>query len=221
MRWNPELAEEEGFASGKYVAGEKWRRASQLALALGHIALASGDRVLVETSNGARFGPKRGEAATSQLITFLQAQDARLSVALPNSTTRQTHLNGWLRSFAPSMRNGMVIVISDFLDEGGAADGLNALAAKFDLNVVHTLSNEELEPAFSGDLRFVDIENDGKQDVSLDEATFMRYRERLNAWSTGIAEASRKRGGRYVLVDTSTPVEHIVQQTLRTEGWLV
>ena len=220
MRWNPD---DDADLPGAHEQkpGGKWQRAVDLTLALGHIVLSSGDRLVVETSNRAHFGPKRGEAATSQLITFLDAQQARLSYATSDSIVHRVQLNSWLRSYALSARSGMCIVISDFMDEEGFAEGLGAIGAKLDLNVLHTLSDEELDPQFAGDLRLVDIENNRKQDVSLDEASFRRYRQRLEAFTTDLETTTRRRGGRSMLINTGKPIEQLMLKDLRTAGWLV
>ena len=221
MRWNPDEVDDELVRGHEQVPGTKWQRAAELALALGHIVLASGDRLVVETSNRAHFGPKRGEASTSQLITFLEAQQNRLSFATQDSAVHRVQLNTWLRNYALAARGGMSIVISDFMDEDGFAEGLGALGAKLDLNVLHTLSEEELDPQFAGDLRLVDVENNRKQDVSLDEASFRRYRERLHAFTSELEVTTRRRGGRSLLINTSRPIEQLVLKDLRTAGWLV
>lgn len=222
MRWNPDDDVDDDLPMAReHVPGAKWQRAAELALALGHIVLSSGDRLVVETSSRAHFGPKRGDAATSQLITFLEAQQSRLSFATPDSTVHRAHLNTWLRNYALSTRSGMCIVISDFMDEDGYAEGLGMIGAKLDLNVLHTLSEEELDPQFAGDLRLVDVENNNKQDVSLDEASFRRYRQRLDAFTSDLEATTRKRGGRSLLINTSQTIEQLVLKDLRSAGWLL
>ncbi len=214
MAWNPEFDPE---YDKTFTAGAKWNRASQIALALGHIILASGDRLVVETPDRTRFGPKRGEASTSQLITFLNAQTARIESA-PLQVKAGT-LNGWLRSVAATVRTGMVILISDCLDESGMHEGLTAISGKLDMNVLQVLCPEELSPELTGDLRLRDVEDDRMQDVSLDEATLTRYRNGMDQWMRDLTEGIRKRGGRHVLADSGQPIEQHIR-ALRKEGWL-
>ena len=192
----------------------KWQRVAQLAIAVGHVVLSSGDRLIVESSTRARFGPKRGELATSQLISFVEQQ-------WQGGKGGPANLNQWLRNYALTARGGMVILISDLLDENGCEEGLNAIGGKLDLNVLHTLGAAEIDPIIVGDLRLKDVETQAAQDVSLDQATLTRYRERVQSWSSELNAFCRKRGGRYTLIDTSTPIEQIVLRDLRREGWLV
>src|SRR5690242_15936656 len=107
----------------------KWERATQLAAAMCYIALSSGDRLIIETSTRARLGPKRGVAATSSVIEFIEREtlpaevaDGRVPAHLHATTS---HLNSWWKRYALDARPGLCIVISDFLDVEGYAEGLN------------------------------------------------------------------------------------------------
>jgi hypothetical protein len=131
-------------------------------------------------------------------------------------------LNAWWKRYALDARPGLCIIISDFLDTEGYAEGLNALgSSRLDINVLHTLSSDELDPEFAGDLRLRDVETTAMQDVSLDDAALNQYRQRLNRWTAEIADFCRRRSGKYHLTDTSDTLEKIVLRDLRREGWIV
>ena len=89
------------------------------------------------------------------------------------------------------------------------------------MNLLHTLNADEIDPPFTGDLRLKDIETEGAQDMSMDDAVLTQYRQRVQAWSDEIASQVRRRGGRYHLTNTSLPVEQIMLKDLRREEWLV
>ena len=216
MQWREENA----------PASAKWERAAQLAVAMSYIALSSGDRLILETSSRMRYGPKRGVAATSGVIEFIEHETLPAEVAdgrmPPAANLAAAHLSTWWKRYALDARAGLCILISDFFDVEGYAEGLNALgASRLDVNVLHTLSPEELDPEFAGDLRLRDIETSATQDVSLDDAALTQYRQRLNRWTGEIAEFCRKRGGKYHLTDTSDAVEKIILRDLRREAWIV
>ncbi len=217
MFWQPD---EE--ADGQHLA-QKWLCAAQLAVVLGYVALASGDKIVLETSSFQRFGPKRGVASAAALIAFVErvsATDKHDLRAAP--TGRRQPLNAWLKRYALDARPGLCILISDMLDEGGYTEGFNALGnSRLDVNLLHTLSSDELDPQFAGDLRLKDVETANQQDMSLDDAVLGQYRQRLTAWSEEIAAQVRRRGGRYHLTDTSLPLEQIVLKDLRREEWLI
>ena len=193
----------------------KWLCAAQLAAALGYVALAAGDKVVIEASSFQRFGPKRGVAAAGALISFVENISA-------HRTTHHHSINRWLKRYALDARPGLCIVISDLLDEAGYIDGFNALGGSpLDVNLLHTLCPDELDPQFSGDLRLKDVETAGLQDMSMDDQVMNQYRQRLSAWTEETAANVRRRGGRYHLTDTSRPIEEIVLKDLRREEWLV
>ncbi len=196
------------------IDSSKWRRAAELALALGYIALAAGDRAILETSSRARCGPKRGLGGMSELIRLAEREGA-------NPPDARANLNEWLRRYAATARPGLCILVSDMLDSSGYVDGINALGgAGLDVCILHVLCPSELDPRIAGDLRLRDVETADLQDVSLDEAVLSRYRERLANWSQEMSTLCRRRGGRYFLADTSTPVEQIILGDLRRAEWL-
>jgi uncharacterized protein (DUF58 family) len=220
MRWKDEISESSGAPSGK------WTRAAQLAIAIGHVALSSGDRLTLELSTRERFGPKRGASATAELIAFVESRsvemDLRESRIDPKLLAPSISLNTWWKRYALDARPGICVIISDLLDAEGCAEGLNALgASRLDVRLLHTLCPAELEPELAGDVRLKDIETAATQDVSLDDATLRQYRDRLRAWSGALRDLCRRRGGRYHLTNTATPIEQIMLRDLRREGWLV
>src|SRR6185369_4527857 len=84
-------------------------------------------------------------------------------------------LNQSLRRGALEARQaGVAVVLSDFLDPQGYEAGLTALVGRgFQVNIVQILAPEELTPTTFGDLRLVDSETGGAQEV-----TFGKYRLR-------------------------------------------
>jgi len=207
----------------------KWRRAAELAVALGYIALASGDKLVVETNGRAgiqHFGPRRGGAAMAELIKFVEGlmntSSTRTPANVPAMGKPAMPLNDWFKRYALKAKPGLCIIISDLLDEGGYEEGLTALgSSRLDLHVLHTLCPAELDPQLIGDLKLKDIETNRTQDLSLDDAVMAQYRQRLNEWTAAITNFARRRGGRYHLTDTSLPMEQILLKDLRRETWLV
>src|SRR6202012_5394655 len=62
---------------------------------------------------------------------------------------------------------GVAIVLSYFLDPAGYESGLTALVGRgFQVNAVQILSPEELTPSTFGDLRLIDAETGGQQEVT-------------------------------------------------------
>lgn len=192
----------------------KFDCAARLALLLGYVALAAGDALSVQCSTGRTFGPRRGLAAFPDLQRFLD--DAR--TAAPNA---RLGLDGWLKAYAQRARPGLCLLLSDMLDDSGGRPGLDALgAAGLEVALLHVLSPDELDPQLTGDLRLTDVETGDARDLSIDESLLAAYRRRLQEWTTEVAAACRRRGGRWLLVDSSQPLERTVLYDLRKAGWL-
>ena len=103
--------DDEALASHSALSA-KWLCAAQLTAALAYIALACGDRVVIESSSGLRFGPKRGIVATAGMMAFVEhlAQAPR---------PKRIAINDWLKRYALNARSGWCGIISDWLDEAG------------------------------------------------------------------------------------------------------
>jgi uncharacterized protein (DUF58 family) len=187
--------------------------ALQLAGALGHISLTSGDLLTVSLlhSGGDRhWGPHRNQQNSLRLLQFLETGNAG----------GITDLNLSLRNYALyGRRPGLLFLISDLLSPNGYQDGLNALQSRgYEVGLIHLLSPDEVEPPVSGDLKLVDIETGQDAEITLDPTTLSQYRERLRQWQTEIANYCAGRGVHYIPVTTDLPWEQLVMQTLRVKG---
>ena len=192
----------------------KWERACDLALALAYIGLAGGDRVVLATSSEGQVAPRRGVGAMSDFLRLIERETAR--------APQRVSPAAWLRRFASTGKPGLRILVSDGLDADGFDDGFTALGGRgMDVWLLHTLCPAELEPRFTGDLRFKDVETDAGQDVSIDAATLSRYHAAVTRFSRALSARVRRRGGRYYLANTAERVETLTLGALRREGWLL
>lgn len=209
-------------ASMDWPAGQRARLATHkltyalcLAGALGHVALAGGDRLSVTLLAGRgdglrRWGPFRGPQNSLRLFQFLETGTA----------AGVTNLNVSLQNYAlRGGRPGLLFLFSDMLSPAGYRDGLNAVQARgYESGILHILSPDELDPPLEGDLRLVDVETDAEAEVTLDPATLAQYRARLAQWRADMAAYCAGRGVHYVPVSTATSWERLVLQTLREQG---
>ncbi len=192
----------------------KFQYAVRLAAALGHIALAAGDRLTVSILSGGglptnRFGPSRGRAGTGRMLKFLAGLSA----------DGATDLDSALRNHALTTdRAGLAFVISDLFSPGYQT-GLSMLQSKgHEVGLIHVLAPEEVEPPLAGDLQLIDIETGDPQDVSIDSNLRDLYRRRVLAWRDEIEAYCLKRGIHYVPVTTDTKWDQIVLYQMRKMG---
>lgn len=191
----------------------KLRYALRLAGALGHIGLTAGDQVTVTLLNSRgdqRWGPYRGQQNSLRLLKFLETGES-VGITDINLSLKQYALRG--------RRPGLLLLFSDLLSPSGYQDGITALLARgFEVGLMHLLSPDEIEPPVSGDLKLVDVETGAEAELTLDASTLDLYRQRLQGWQTEIAEFCNGRFVHYIPINTATPWEKLVMQTMRAKG---
>jgi uncharacterized protein (DUF58 family) len=187
--------------------------AKQLAAALSFIGLIRADRVKVESlaqPSRERSSPLRGRRNVWRLLERLEAMEPKDSVSLSTGVK-----NFCLRNSG----KGIVVLISDLMDKEGYETALRYLVSqRFDVYLVHVLSQEELEPEIQGDLRLVDCEDDDVAEISASAPLLKKYKETLSAFVGGVQEFCNRRGITYVLANNQTPVKDLVSTYLRGRG---
>jgi len=197
-------------ASMAHGRPEKLQFAKRAAAALGYMALASEDRVAVTALTG-RIGRRqvalRGSGRVFRLL-------AALSAIAPASGP--TDLVAAARHAAAQMSGrGVVVLLSDLLDQGSDRVIRELAATGSEVVVLHVLSPEEIEPTIEGDLRLVDAETGDGVDVTIDLAALDDYRRRLVAWREGFAALAARRQASYVPLSTEVPLSDLVFAELR------
>jgi uncharacterized protein (DUF58 family) len=191
----------------------KFRVAKQIAAALGFVGLVNMDRVTVQTVGGAQHlkSPQfRGRAALWRMIHFL----ARLETAPAGDFNRS------LRTVSMQVRGRCVaIILSDFLDKAGYTDGLRYLAARnLDIYAIQILSQEEIDPPWTGDLQLTDLEDGDTAEVTITAPLLQRYRQTLNAFRSQLHRYCLQRGISYLFTSNQVPFEQLVLGYLRNRG---
>ncbi len=189
--------------------------AKKIAAALSYISLANLDRVMVSSFNDRMIFakmPERGRQVYFLILEFLRNL----------KTAGSTNLNAALVEFASSVPpNGLVIVLSDLLDERGFEKGVKALHYQnLDINLIQILDHQEIDPILNGFLKLTDIESGTKRELTLDMEMRGLYRNRLENYIAGIREFCLAIGADFFLVDTQTPFNYFLVHYLM-EGNLV
>jgi uncharacterized protein (DUF58 family) len=189
---------------------EKLLFAKRAAAALGYIALAGEDRVVVAALTGRtarRQGGLRGSGRVFRLL-------ANLSTIQPSAGP--TDLLASARHAAAMVPGrGVIVLISDLLDPAADRVIRELAATGSELIVLHALSPDELDPPLEGDLKLVDSESGEGIDVTVDLATLDDYKARLAAWQEALGDLAAKRRASYVPISTDTPLADLVFAELR------
>src|SRR5436305_3760053 len=191
----------------------KLRYAKQVAAALGFIGLVNLDRVSIEAVGGGDAGRSpvyRGRPRLWRLLKFLDN--------VPVADSGDVHRA--LRRFAPrATGQGLAVILSDFLDKDGYEDGLRFLAARsLDVYAVQVLSQEEIDPPYTGDLKLTDVEDGDEAEITISAPLLARYRQTLTAFRSALSGFCTKRGMQYLFTSNQVPFEKMVPGYLRSRG---
>ena len=196
----------------------KFDFARQVAAAVGYVALCGFDRVTVEPfpladDQAGLVGELRAVRGRRSAIRFFD----NLNRLRAGGTA---HFNQALRLGAMKHRaQGVIVVLSDFLDPAGYEDGLKSLASRgSEVHAVQILAPEELEPSSYGDLRVIDSETGAEQEVTFGKYRLKAYRATVQNYCRRLQEFCRARGIRYQLAQSDTPIDNLLLKAMRTGG---
>ena len=212
-------------ASESMTFGEprKFDFARQIAAAIGYVALCGFDRVSIipfpdltplpeNSSEQAMRGALRSVRGKKSSMQFFQ----NLNVLTASGAA---DFNQALRRGALEAKQaGVAIVLSDFLDPSGYEPGLTALIGRgFQVNAVQILSPEELNPTTYGDLRLVDSETGGLQEVTFGKFRLKAYQQTVQNYIQRLREFCAPRGISFFSVSSDTSLEQLLLKQLREQ----
>src|SRR5215831_11715570 len=208
----------------------KFDFARQVAAAIGYVALSGFDRVTVVP-----FPAANGRAETAQpSVQEMAARGALHSVRGKKSAIQffqnlsaltaggSANLNEALRRGAIEARQaGVAVVLSDFLDPAGYDAGLTALVGRgFQVDIVQILAPEELSPTTFGDLRLIDSETGGIQEVTFGRFRMKSYQQTVQSFLQRLREYCQGRGINFFTASSNTSLEELLLKQLRqAEVW--
>src|SRR2546421_8550316 len=221
-------------ASESMTFGEprKFDFARQVAAAIGYVALSGFDRVSVvpfpELSARSMEGREIGnisEQAARGALRSVRGKKSALQFFQNLSTLTAgggADLNQALRRGALEARQaGVAVVLSDFLDPAGYEAGLTALVGRgFHVDLVQILAPEELSPSTFGDLRLVDSETGGIQEVTFGRYRMKAYQQTVQNFCQRLREFCQARGINFFTAGSDTDLQDLLLKQLRkAEVW--
>jgi uncharacterized protein (DUF58 family) len=184
---------------------EKFRYARQVAAAVSYVGLVRLDTIYIhpfrDTLEEAHVcsGGRHRFAPTADFLGRLEAAG-------------RTDFYAVAREFAShSPQRGLIIVISDFLDDGDCERPLQYLAdAGHELLLIQIWSEEDRTPPWTGELELQDAETGRRLELAFDDDARAAYTEAFDAWCRRLQELASRKDGRYVGLCTSMPIEEAV-----------
>ena len=195
--------------------GAKFDYARRLAAALSYIGLVRHDTIaILPFSDGLgdaflcsggrhRFGP------TAEYLEALR----------PAGRTRFAEV---ARQFtARYAQRGLLILVSDFFDDGGFERSLELLGGfGHELMLIQIWDPEDREPPWNGRLALEDAETGAVVELDVDEEARRAYTAAFDRYARSLERAALSTGGRYLGVPTSQPLEGAIFAGLTGVGGL-
>lgn len=177
------------------------RAGLRCALALAAVSLGQHDRVGVFPFAEDLTVLARPQSGKGRVFSLAQ----RMAQVEPG---RSTDLARTLRTLqARRLREGLVVVISDFFDPSGIDAVVEALGrVRHRLLLVQLARASDREPDLTGDLRLVDCEGGRAEDVSVTPAVLERYRASYDRFQETLTAFARRRGAGCLRLDVERPV---------------
>ena len=196
-------------ASMSANSGEKFLFARRLAAALCYVGLVRLDtiQILPFSSN-----LREGKACGGGRHRYRLAAEFLDGLKPEGVTDFLTIVRQFLNEYP---QRGLVIVISDFLDEGGCERALQYLADYGnELMLLQLWADEDRTPPWQGEVDFVDAENGGHLRIQVDDESRRAYTESFDAFSAVIKEVALRNNGKYAGLPTSLPLEEAIFDTM-------
>jgi uncharacterized protein (DUF58 family) len=116
-------------------------------------------------------------------------------------------------------QRGLLIVISDFLDEHDPRRPLEYLAELgHELLLVHVWAAEDREPPWDGQLQFIDAETEQTVDMAFDEETRHLHASAFDEFARDLQHLALTKSGRYASLPTGVPIEDAIFGPLAASG---
>ena len=151
-----------------------------------------------------------GDRNFHRVETALNSMETGKTTDLSTNIRRFTSLNG---------KSGFVFLISDFLDPSSYENSLKHLVSrKFEVCVIHVISEEELNPQFSGDLKLEDIETGQTKEITVTDQVLENYKGRVADFCDQFARFCLNRGITYIRCHNQNKMDRFFLNDLRQVG---
>ncbi len=193
--------------------GAKFEYARKLAAALCYVGLVNLDSIVLQPFAGSLADPLAcagGRHKFAPAVEFLEKLEAR----------GKTDYFEIVRQFIPRYaQRGLLIVVSDFLDDGDCEHPLQYLADfGHELMLVQLWAEEDRTPPWEGDLELADSETGARLRIEFDSRARESYTAAFDDYSQRIRRLALRNGGRYAGLSTGIPIEEAIFGTLAKAG---
>ena len=108
-------------------------------------------------------------------------------------------------------QRGLLILISDFLDDRDAEKPLQYLSDfGHEVFLIHLWSEQDRRPPWTGEVEVEDAETGLTVKMNFDDEAREYYTTAFDSYAASVRQMALRKGGKYVGVPTSTPVEEAI-----------
>ena len=187
----------------------KFEYGAYLTAGLCYLMIQQGDKasLALGASDLQTFVPPGGT------ITHLHGMLSHLERTQPDGETALANAVRGL--FALTRRRGLLVVISDFLEEPDPLfDALAMYTYRgWQILLLHVLTDTELNLPGVGPQHYLDAETSGRLDADPD-ALRAAYQSELHTWLQGLETQAKARGIHYARMTTATPYDQALERYL-------
>ncbi len=193
----------------------KYDFARKIAAALAYIGLLNHDRVsLVGFADGItqEMSARKGRTQIWRAFKFLDSVQANGETSM---------LKAFRNFFSARRRRGLVVVLSDFLDDTGWDKAFDMLRYfKQDLFAVHVYSTDEERPDLPDEVLLEDSESGKTERIKVTPGLLDAYAEVFEEHCEEVSAYCRKNGYGYVRTNTELPFEDLILRVFRQGRFL-
>jgi uncharacterized protein (DUF58 family) len=187
------------------LGGVKFEYARRLAAALSYVGLVRLDTIEIHGFTnrlGRRLFATGGRHRFTALMESIEAMPA-------GGTTDYMAV---VREFIGACsQRGLLIVISDFLDDNGCERAIQYLGDYgHELMLLQVWAEEDRVPPWSGELDLRDAETGAALKLDFDDQARERYTRAFDEYSAAIQALALRSGGRYAGICTSQTLESVI-----------
>lgn len=204
----------ESMTTGEQGRQTKFDYARKLAAALCYVGLVRLDTIHIQPFSDKLHDPFVSGGGRHRLLPVIDF----LTALQPRGATNMMKISRDFISEYP--QRGLVIVISDFMDDGEIEKPLQFIADfGHELSLIQIWAEEDRCPPWDGELDLVDAETGGHMQISFDATAREQYMQAFDAHAALLQKLALRNGGRYVGLETTMPVdEAIFGPMVRTRG---
>lgn len=194
-------------------SGSKFDYAKRLAAALCYVGLVRLDTTVIQPFSeglGDNFACGGGRHRFAPAVRFLTALE----------TGGKTSFLQVARQFVSRyLQRGLLIVISDFLDDADCSKALQYLGDfGHELLLIQVWTEEDRTPPWDGQLELTDAETGSRLELEFDAHARASYVTAFDAYARELNQVALRNGGRYVGLSASMPVEEAIFGPLARAG---